>query len=111
MPRKRKQPELKEDTQFMAMVVAMAVRNAMENFHCQHLSDAQMQELNPIIRNAICTALYAMKNYEVSEKARAYIDFQSRSIPSYWEQPELATYFSNKSQIDAEGLTSWSLKV
>ena len=39
--------------------IAIVVRNAMEDFHCKHLSDEQMKELNPIIRNAIYTALYA----------------------------------------------------
>ena len=111
MPRKRKhseatasEPELTEETQFTAMVVAIAVRNAMEDFHCQHLSDTQMRELNPIVRNAICTALYAMKNYAVSEKAKIYLDFHARSIPDYWEQPEIAAYFSKKHQVDLESL-------
>ena len=40
----------KESLQTWAKVIAMHVRNEMEGFHCQHLSDAQMKELNPIIR-------------------------------------------------------------
>lgn len=39
------------------MLIAIAVRNEMEDFHCEHLTDSQMKELNPIIRNAIVTAL------------------------------------------------------
>lgn len=39
--------------QLTAMYIAMVVRNAMEDFHAKHLSDTQMAELNPIIRNAI----------------------------------------------------------
>lgn len=35
------------------MLVAMSVRNAMEDFHVANLSDEQMAELNPIIRQAI----------------------------------------------------------
>ena len=42
---------------YLAMLIAAVVRNSMEDFHCKYLSDAQMKELNPIIRNAIYTAL------------------------------------------------------
>ena len=38
-----------EHTQDLAMYIAMAVRNAMEDYHCEHLSDEQMKELNPIV--------------------------------------------------------------
>ena len=36
----------------------------MEDFHCQHLSDDQWKKWSPIIRNAVCTALHALNNYE-----------------------------------------------
>ncbi len=49
---------VKEDQQ-LASYIAMVVRNAMEDFHCQYLTDDQMKELNPIVRNAVCTALHA----------------------------------------------------
>src|SRR5262245_60252351 len=49
-----------KDREDAAMYVAMVVRNALEDFHCRHLSDEQMKELNPLIRNAICTALHAL---------------------------------------------------
>jgi hypothetical protein len=39
--------------------VALAVRNAVEEFHVKHLIDARMAERNLIIRNAIYTALHA----------------------------------------------------
>jgi hypothetical protein len=51
---------LDDETAGIAMVVAMAVRNEMEDFHHEHLSDEQMAELNPIIRNAIATALFSL---------------------------------------------------
>ena len=71
------------------MFIAMVVRNAMEDFHCEHLSDEQMEEVNPIIRNAVYTALHAFQHYERSPQAREFADFHSRSIPGYWESPEL----------------------
>jgi len=66
----------------------------MEDFHSKHLSDKQMKELNPIIRNAIATALYAMEHAEVNPLAKTYILYNCRMIPNYWEPPELSSEFS-----------------
>ena len=65
----------------------------MEDFHYRHLSDEQMEELNPIIRNAIYTGLQALRHYDRSEATRSFADFQNMLIPKYWEQPELLTDF------------------
>lgn len=69
--------------------IAMVVRNAMEDFHVQHLTDDQMKELNPIIRNAVYTALHTLSNMGASEAARAFINYNDRMIPKYWEEPQL----------------------
>lgn len=76
-------------TQQHAKILAMVVRNAMEDFHCEHLSQAQMAELNPIIRNAIYTGLQAMWYYKKSEKARYFVDYHLQAVPDYWEPPTL----------------------
>ena len=86
---KYERPELPEESQTVATYMAMVVRNAMENFHCEHLSDEQMKELNPIIRNAICTGLHAFTNYERSDAAKRFMDYNLRMIPEHWEPPEL----------------------
>jgi len=78
-----------KDDQKLASYVAMVIRNAMEDFHCQHLTDDQMKELNPIIRNAVCTALHAFNNYEKAAAAARFADYNFRMIPEYWEDPEL----------------------
>jgi len=79
--------------QTYAQYIAMVIRNAMEDFHCKHLSDEQMSELNPIIRNAVYTALYAYENQEHSQTSKKFVDFHLLSIPKYWEQPELLKDF------------------
>jgi hypothetical protein len=79
--------------QAIASYVAIVVRNAMEDFHHLHLSDQQMKELNPIIRNAVYTALYAREAYEKSEKAPRFIRYHLAHIPDYWEAPELLEGF------------------
>lgn len=71
-----------------AKIYAMIVRNAMEDFHCKYLSDAQMRELNPIIRNAIYTALYCMVNNEDPGCNQWFYEAQ-KAIPDDWPEPKL----------------------
>ena len=82
-------PELHEETRKLASYIAMVIRNAMEDFPHEHLTDEQMKELNPIIREAVCTALHAFENYQSSPRAREFVDFNFMLIPKYWEKPEL----------------------
>ena len=84
-----KSPSPVKEDQKLASYIAMVVRNAMEDFHCEHLTDDEMKKLNPIIRNAICTALHAFNCYEQSDAAARFVDFNLRMVPTYWEPPEL----------------------
>ncbi|WP_406700850.1 hypothetical protein V5E97_18850 [Singulisphaera sp. Ch08] len=84
----KKKPQATAHQQEVAKLFAMVVRNAMEDFHAEHLSDALMKELNPIIRNAICTAFHMIENFD-DTKVREYGMFQKMLIPDYWEEPEL----------------------
>jgi hypothetical protein len=76
-----------------ATYVAIVVHNAMEDFHRNHLSDNQMRELNPIIRNAIFTALYAEETLCQSERSKEFVKYHWELIPPYWEEPELLKGF------------------
>ena len=76
--------KLREQENYLAKLIAAVVRNAMEDFHIKHLSDEQMKELNPIIRNAIYTAL--IKLDEDPDKMCAHYE---QYIPDYWEDCEL----------------------
>src|SRR5438105_11649432 len=93
MAKRRSVSEPSKIVEEMAMFIAMVVRNAMEDFHCRHLSDDQMKELNPIIRNAICTALHAINRSSVSKGAKSFVDFHTGMIPKYWERPVLLEDF------------------
>ena len=74
-------------------LIAIVVRNAMEDFHTKHLTDEQMQELNPIIRNAIFTALYAKETFRTSQRSEEFMRYHISMIPKYWEEPELLKGF------------------
>ncbi len=88
----KKFEELDFTTQ-MALVIAMYIRNEMEDFHCVHLSDEQMKELNPIIRQAVYNIMryikLASKKNNDAEKifANREINFHRQLIPDYWELP------------------------
>ena len=86
MPKKK--PQATATQRERAKLFAMIVRNAMEDFHVEHLSDDQMRDLNPIIRNAICTGLHMIENMN-DDRVKGYFEFQKMLIPNYWEEPEL----------------------
>jgi len=79
------QPVLKE----ISKLIAHVVRDNIENFHVTHLSDSQMKELNPLIRNAIYDALIALSNSDVDSFCMDFVNWHARAIPDYWEDPEL----------------------
>ena len=47
----------------------MVTHNAMEDFDCRHLPDEQMAELNPIMRDAVGTAINACQSEKHSKAA------------------------------------------
>src|SRR5882672_11236101 len=78
--------------QQLTLLIAMHVRNEMEDFHSEHLSDAQMKQLNPIIRQAIfdVVSFTDMQPKTETEKKQAgqAIDWLIKMPPEYWEIPE-----------------------
>src|SRR5438128_1611067 len=81
------------DMKAMAMLIAIVIRNAMEDFHVKHLPDTEMKELNQTIRNAAFTALHAARSMSGSLRAREWVNYQLRFIPEYWEQPALLSEY------------------
>ena len=85
---KRFEPEyynkIKTDLNFRAKVIASYVRLNMEDFHCENLSDKQMKELNPLIRNAIYTALCDLERGGIM---RTHL-VQRLNLAPYWEDCE-----------------------
>ena len=71
------------DDNNLAKAISIVIRNNMEDFHCKHLSDEQMKELNPIIRNSIYSALKILAVNPVA----LYV-YSKMFIPAYWEDCE-----------------------
>lgn len=76
-----------------ARIIAMTIRNALEELHGggiaepEHgLTDEQMRRINPIVRNATVTALHALEN--VNRGGAFFVNFQHMLLPKHWEEPE-----------------------
>ena len=77
----------------ISKIIALAVRNEMEDFHVKYLSDKQMKELNPLVRRGIYNALFALVNYKVDIDCDEFLRYYIRMMPNYWEDPELIPMF------------------
>jgi hypothetical protein len=59
-----------EETVLIALFVLEYLRNSLEKFHVKYLSDAAMRELNPIIRNAVLSAIHVFLLRKQSPSAK-----------------------------------------
>lgn len=75
--------EMLEDDNLLAKAIASIIRNQMEDFHCKYLTDEQMKELNPIIRNSIYSALQLIRQ----DPMMLYV-YAKMYVPTYWEDCE-----------------------
>jgi hypothetical protein len=85
----------------ICLLTAMHVRNEMEDFHCKNLNDAQMKELNQIIRKAFMEAQVIIEETSIRGQKIArgeikpddfdhpmmMLSFLINAIPDYWEIP------------------------
>jgi hypothetical protein len=87
------EPTLPKDIQQSATIIAMVVRKAMAEFNSEHLSQEQLRKLNPIIADAIATALHAFQHFENFEKAQQFVAFHFQNVPADTPQPSLLDYY------------------
>jgi hypothetical protein len=84
-----------ESLQAWTKLIAISVRNEMENFHSQHISDDVMPELNRAIRRGIYLALrntfllMNAQNVADYERAKVFLWFLFTTLPDCWEDTEL----------------------
>lgn len=82
------------DRQKQTMLLAIEVRNNIENFHSKYLTDEQVAELNPLIRQGIINGIELWEEYnkfslskEVKGEITEYMLMAIFMIPDYWELP------------------------
>lgn len=76
-------------------LLALNVRDELEDFHVAHIPDTLMPELNIAIRNGIYNALFILANFEMDEVCRKYFNFLAKRVPEYWEDPNLLPELEN----------------
>jgi len=85
----------------LTLLIAMHVRNEMEDFHVEHLSDSQMKELNRLIRQAIFDIVSATNQKPKTKKEKQQVDktiqWLIMMIPDYWEIPQDSTVLESLS--------------
>ena len=87
------------DRQKQVVLIGIEVRNNMEDFHVKYLSDTQMKELNPIIRQGIMNGIELWAEYKRLQRTMkpkgilsAYVGWDIMTIPDYWEPSEEKHY-------------------
>jgi hypothetical protein len=91
----RIKPLAEESLQAWTKLIAISVRNEMEDFHSKHISDELMPDLNRAIRRGIYLALrntfllMNAKNVADYERAKVFLWFLFMTLPDYWEDTEL----------------------
>ena len=73
-----------DDNNYLAKTIAAYVRMNIEDFHTRHLSDEQMKELNPLIRNAIFSFFEDLDNGSIG---KIWMN-RLLNCPEYWEDCE-----------------------
>ncbi len=66
------------------LLVAIYLRNSIEDFHVAHLTDSQMKDLNQIIRQSLYDIVSIIEDEEDNQAMLSYLVAQ---VPDYWEIP------------------------
>ena len=74
---------------FIALLHAMIIRNALEDFHVKYIPNQHMKELNTIIRDAVYTAITLIDKPVRDGRQKEALAWIGMSLPDYWEDPKL----------------------
>lgn len=76
-----------------AMRMATFVRNELEDFHAELLTDEQMAQLNRLILNGIYTGMMAEKIARTNPRAQTYLVLHDMMAPKDIDPPALTEDF------------------
>jgi len=81
----------------ITLIISKYIRDEIEDFHGKYLSDEQMKELNPIIRQALFNILTIFDISQTPETcdyklaAQDLVNGLKQTLPDYWELPNKET--------------------
>ena len=78
----------------MAKYITAVISNNIQDFQAEHLSDAQMAELNPLIKNSIYTALHSLFKDDRTAIDDQFVETNSATIPDDWDDPTLVKNYT-----------------
>jgi hypothetical protein len=88
-------PTAEESLQAWTKLIAISVRNELEDIHSRHISDELMPDINRAIRRGIYLTLRNLfiltnaKHVDDYNRAKALIWFLLMVLPDYWEDTEM----------------------
>ena len=98
-PRKTKtsriSPLAEESLQAWTKLIAISVRNELEDIHAHHISDELMPDINRAIRRGIYLTLRNLfllinaERVDDYDRAKALLWFLLTVLPDYWEDTEM----------------------
>lgn len=78
----------------MAKYITAVICNNIQDFQAEHLSDEQMEVLNPLIKNATYTALHSLFKENRTPIDDQFVELNSETIPDDWEDPTLVKNYT-----------------
>lgn len=85
--------KLMEGLKAYTKYIAIAIENTRQDFQRKNPSEENAELLDPLIRNAIYTALYSFEYYKSSDNAREFVEYNLSTIPESWSDPEFLDGF------------------
>ena len=91
----RIKPVAEESLQAWTKLIAISVRNELEDIHARHISDELMPDINRAIRRGIYLTLRNLfllmnaKNTDDYDRAKSLLWFLLTVLPDYWEDTEM----------------------
>lgn len=88
------------------LLLAMYVRDRLEDFHVKHLSDGQMKELNQLIRQGLWDILTMLELFAEDEPG-AIVGWHQlvAEIPACWEIPSDTERVDGTEDPEFDGIT------
>ena len=85
-----------EGLKYYSKLIALSVRNELEDLHSNYIPNGKMKEFNTLIRKGIYDALFVLVNEHRDDFFKQFANRLKRQLPDTWEDPELEELLETK---------------